>query len=165
MKKNTLSLIVTMILTVFVGISSSNAQMTISKIDPNIFPKAQEGYKKMIIEVPYSDNDGNKKIEFSVGKWMDVDGCNTFNLIGTFEQKDLQGWGFSYWVFNTKGDVTGTMMACPDQSTRNLFVSATPQLVNYNGRLPIVIYVPEGYDVQFRIFKAENEVYRAAEAQ
>lgn len=165
MIKNTFRVLVTLILTLFIGLNSSNAQSVISKIDPKIFPEAQKGYKKMIIEVPYSENDANKKIEFYVGKWMDVDGCNSFNLMGTYTQKDLQGWGYSYWDFTTKGEIRSTLMGCPDAKGRHLFVSASPQIVDYNGRMPIVIYVPEGYDVQFKIFKAENEVYRAAEAK
>lgn len=154
-----------MILTFFIGISSSNAQMVISKVDPKIFPAAKEGYKKMIIEVPYSNLDADKKIEFYVGKWMDVDGCNSFGLMGTYEQKELQGWGYNYWTFETKGDVRSTMMACPDSPNRNLFVSAEPQMVDYNGRMPIIIYVPDGYDVQFKIFKAEPDTYRASESK
>jgi len=165
MRKNIFTLVLSFIVAFFVGIKTSDAQMTISKIDPNIFPKAENGYKKMIIEVPFSDNDGNKKIEFYVGKWVDVDGCNTFNLMGTYEQKDLQGWGYSYYVFKTNGDIRSTMMACPDKKGRNLFVSATPQLVDYNGRMPIIVYVPEGYDIQFKIFKAENETFTAAQAK
>lgn len=153
------------ILTVFVGIQSSTAQMVISKVDPKIFPEAKQGFKKMVIEVPYSDLDADKKIEFYIGKWMDVDGCNTFSLMGTYEQKELQGWGYNYWEFNTKGDVRSTMMACPDLPKRNLFVSAEGQFVDYNGRMPIIIYVPDGYDVQFKIFKAEPDTYRASEAK
>lgn len=165
MKKQTLTIVLAFFVALFIGLSNANAQMTISKVDPNIFPKAEKGYKKMVIEVPYSENDANKKVEFQVGKWMDVDGCNTFNLMGAYEQKDLQGWGYTYYVFKTNGDVIGTLMECPNQAGRNLFVGAAPQLVDYNGRMPIIIYIPEGYDVQFKIFKSENETYRAAEAK
>lgn len=165
MKRNTFTLIIALMIALFSGIESSNAQSVITKIDPKIFPEAQKGYKKMVIEVPYSDNDDNKIIQFYAGVWMEVDGCNTFNLIGTYEKKDLQGWGYEYWVFNTKGDVQSTMMSCPNAPLRNLFVKATPQITDYNGRMPIVIYVPEKYDVQFKIFKAEDSTYRAAEAK
>ncbi|MGN0003917.1 MAG: ecotin [Sphingobacterium composti] len=139
------------------------AQQVITKQDLSIFPKPEAGYKKVVIEVPHSDKDNKKKIEFSVGKWMEVDGCNFFNLQGTLETKDLQGWGYNYYVFKTNGQVTSTMMGCPDAEKRNLFVTAQPEIVRYNGKLPIVIYVPEGYDVQFKIYKAEEDTYWAAE--
>lgn len=144
---------------------STFAQSTIDKQDVSVFPEAEKGYKKLVIEVPHSDNDQNKKIEFTVGKWMDVDGCNYYNLAGRYEKKDLQGWGYDYFVFTTKGEVSSTLMGCPDAKGRNLFVTAAPQLVNYNGKLPIVIYVPEGYDVQFKIYKSDGENYQAAEVR
>ncbi|HLS37444.1 MAG TPA: ecotin family protein, partial [Sphingobacterium bovisgrunnientis] len=93
----------------------------------------------------------------------EVDGCNYFNLQGTLETKDLQGWGYNYYVFKTNGQVTSTMIGCPDAAKRNLFVTAQPEMVRYNGKLPIIIYVPEDYQVQFIIYKAEEETYFAAE--
>ncbi len=153
------------VLFIGLGLSSNSAmaQETIVKVNTDIFPAAEKGYKKMVIEVPHSANDKKKKIEFSIGKMMEVDGCNSFGLQGTLETKDLQGWGYNYYVFQTKGEIISTQMACPGLPKRNLFVSHQPTLVNYNGKMPIVIYVPEEYDVQFKIFTADDEVYRAAE--
>src|SRR5690606_34373101 len=90
------------------------AQQVITKQDLSIFPKPEAGYKKVVIEVPHSDKDDQKRIEFSVGKWMEVDGCNSFHLQGLLETKDLQGWGYNYYVFKTNGQVTSTMIGCPD---------------------------------------------------
>lgn len=149
-----------------VGLTTSiMAQQTVFKQDISVFPKPEKGYKQMLIEVPHSKSDSQKKIEFTVGKWMEVDGCNSFGLLGTMEKKDLQGWGYDYYVFKTKGDVFSTEMACPQVAKRNLFISGQPEFVNYNGKLPIVIYVPEGYDVQFKIYKAEEDVYQASEVR
>lgn len=132
------------------------------KVDLSVFPKPEKGYKQMVIEVPHSENDGNKKLEFRVGKWMDVDGCNSFKLNGTLEKKDLQGWGYDYYVFNG-GGVVATRMACPDAEGRHLFVSATPEMVRYNGRMPIVIYVPADYEVKFKIYQADGDDFEALE--
>ncbi|WP_257095771.1 ecotin family protein [Sphingobacterium sp. E70] len=87
MRKNVFKVMVMMLFVFVASTTVSKAQMVIDKIDLNIFPAAEKGYKKMVIEVPYSENDKNKKIEFSVGKWMEVDGCNNFNLAGSFEKK------------------------------------------------------------------------------
>lgn len=143
-------------------ITTITMAQSVLKQNTDIFPAPEKGYKKMIIEVPHSENDKNKKIEFSIGKWMEVDGCNSFSLQGTLEKKDLEGWGYNYYIFKTNGQVVSTQMACPGPN-RNLFVTAQPEMVRYNGKLPIVVYVPEGYDVQFKIFKAEEDVYTAAE--
>lgn len=78
MRKNVFKVMVMMLFVFVASTTVSKAQMVIDKIDLTIFPAAEKGYKKMVIEVPYSENDKNKKIEFSVGKWMEVDGCNNF---------------------------------------------------------------------------------------
>ena len=68
-------------------------------------------------------------------------------------------------LFLLKGEVTATMMGCPDAPKRNLFVTAQPQLTRYNGKMPIVIYVPEGYDVTYSIYKTDGEEYKAMEVR
>lgn len=135
------------------------------KVDVSIFPKPEKGYKQMVIEVPHSKQDENKKIEFTVGKMMEVDGCNNYGLMGTLEKKDLQGWGYDYYVFTSKGDAFSTLMGCPDLPKRNLFVSSQPETTRYNGRMPIVIYVPEEYEVRFKIFVADQDEYEAQEVR
>ncbi|SDL63208.1 Ecotin precursor [Sphingobacterium mizutaii] len=163
MKQSKVPALLILMLGLFLMPNASKAQEMLMKINTEIFPAPEKGFKRMVIEVPYSDADNNKKIEFSVGKMMEVDGCNHFGLNGTIETKDLEGWGYQYYVFKTNGDVISTQMACPGAPGRNLFVSAQPTLVPYNGKMPIVVYVPEEYDVRFKIFTSTDEVYRALE--
>lgn len=163
MNKKILVLAITILTSVGISTQKANAQEVIQKVNTSIFPSPQKGYKRMVIEVPYSKSDKNKRIEFSVGKMMEVDGCNYFGLQGTLEKKDLTGWGYEYYEFSTKGEVISTQMGCPTMPKRNLFVSNQPTMVNYNGKMPIVIYVPEEYDVQFKIYKADDEIYQASE--
>ncbi|MGG5508063.1 MULTISPECIES: ecotin [unclassified Myroides] len=150
----------------FLGVflSLTTASMA-QKVDVSIFPKPEKGYKQMVIEVPHSKLDDNKKIEFTIGKMMEVDGCNSFGLMGKLEKKDLQGWGYDYYVFQSKGDVFSTQMACPDAPKRNLFVSSQPETTRYNGRMPIVIYVPEEFEVKFKIYTAGQDEYEAQEVR
>ena len=145
--------------------SIAMGQSSITKTDLSIYPKPEKGFKQMVIEVPYSDKDSKKKIEFTVGKWVETDACNKHGLQGTLEKKDVQGWGYNYYVFKTDGNVVSTQMACLDEKTINQFISAQPEMVRYNGKLPVVIYVPEEYDVQFRIYKAEEDIYQASEVK
>lgn len=145
------------------SISNAVAQETISKVDVSIFPKPEKGYKTMVIEVPHSASDSNKKISFSAGKYMETDSCNKFGLSGNFEVKDLQGWGYTYYVFKTNGNVISTNMACADSQKVYRFVSGPSQTIDYNGKMPVVFYVPEEIDVNFKIYEAKDEEFRAAE--
>ena len=148
------------------GGSTAFAQ-NIDKVDTSIFPKPEKGYVQYVIEVPHStiEEDNNKKIEIYVGKYTQVDKCNTFRLSGEFKKEDLKGWGYNYYTFKTNGNIMATQMGCLDNSSVSKFVSAGPFDSNYNGRMPIVIYVPEGYDVQYKIFKAEPETYKAMQVR
>ncbi|MCC9044415.1 ecotin family protein [Myroides sp. M-43] len=158
--KRILSLIV-----VFFGLMTVTMAQTITRTDVSIFPAPEKGYKQVVIDVPHSSKDDSKKIEFRVGKVMEVDGCNHFNLMGKLEQKDLQGWGYNYYVFTTTGDVVSTTMGCPDTPKRHIFVSAQPELTRYNGKLPIVVYVPEDYEVRFNVYTTDGEEYHASEVR
>lgn len=154
-----------LLLTLFTLSTVVMAQPSVSRIDLSIFPKPEKGYKQMVIDVPHSKNDANKKIEFRVGKTMEVDGCNSHGLLGELKKHNLDGWGYNYYTFETDGGIFSTQMACPDMPKRHLFVASTAELTNYNGRLPIVIYIPEEYEVQFKIYTTDGESYYAQTVQ
>ncbi|AIM36400.1 ecotin family protein [Sphingobacterium sp. SG20118] len=144
--------------------SISAMAQTLLKQDVNVFPAPEKGMVKYVIEVPHAGiaADNNKKIEFFAGKYMETDACNTYFLSGEFEEKNLEGWGYNYYVFKTNGNVGMTQMLCEGEK-KNTFVQAKSIVSDYNGRMPIVIYAPEGYEVKFKIYKAEPETYQAAQ--
>lgn len=144
------------------GVQQWSAQ-TIQKVDTSVFPKPAKGMVQYVVEVPHStmDQDSNKKIEILVGKYEQTDTCNKQFLNGELEKKDLKGWGYNYYEYKSNGQMMTTLMGCPNNETITKFVTSQPYLTDYNGRMPIVIYVPEGFDVQYKIYKAEPETYKA----
>ena len=50
------------------------------------------------------------------------------------------------------------MMACPEEEKRSAFVAVNldDPFVSYNSKLPIVVYVPEGFVVRYRVWSADN---------
>ena len=66
-----------------------------------------------------------------------------------------------YYNFTTNGNVASTNMGCLNAKPENKFVSSQPLLLDYNSNLPIVIYTPKGYSVQYKIFTADNTTYQA----
>ncbi|MFC4685383.1 ecotin family protein [Epilithonimonas pallida] len=143
--------------------SSSFTAQTFIKVNTDIFPKAEKNQKKVVIDVPYSPTDANKKIEIFVGKDMETDKCNQYSLSGSFVKKDLKGWGYDYLVFNSNGNAVSTMKACLEPGKKVQFVYAQGYLTDYNGRMPIVIYIPEDFSVKYKIYKADSEWYEAPE--
>lgn len=135
----------------------------ITRVNTDIFPKSEKNQKKVVIEVPYSSQDSNKKIEIFVGKEMETDKCNQYGLPGSFTKKDLKGWGYSYLTFNSTGNAVSTMKGCAESGTRTQFVNAAGYMADYNGRMPIVLYIPQGFTVRYKIYKADPEWYEALE--
>ena len=77
------------------------------------------------------------------------------------EEDTIKGWGFPRYYVSKLGEMAGTLMAIdPNAPKVNRFVTLgeDPYLIRYNSRLPIVVYVPEGVEVRYRIWRAEAEV-------
>jgi ecotin len=57
--------------------------------------------------------------------------------------------------------MAGTLMAVsPDAPKVDRFITlgGEPQLLRYNSRLPLVVYIPGGVEVRYRIWRAGPEV-------
>lgn len=121
------------------------------------YPAATETMNRYVIFLDKKANENNFKVEVIAGKIMEVD-CNKATLIGKLEEKTLEGWGYTYLDFETKGVVATTKMLCPDAKKTKKFVSAQPIMLDYNSRLPIVVYAPKGYDVQYKIWTAGKTI-------
>ncbi|MBK5722482.1 serine protease inhibitor ecotin [Dysgonomonas sp. Marseille-P4677] len=119
------------------------------------FPKAEEGMVRHVIELKKKSDESLYKVEIIPGKEMSVD-CNIHRLMGTLTEKDLEGWGYTYYEFKSNGQTTSTMMAC-NKPNEDKFVSGETLIVRYNSKLPIVIYAPKGFEVKYRIWKADKE--------
>ncbi|WP_018629537.1 ecotin [Niabella aurantiaca] len=118
------------------------------------FPKEKKGYKRYVILPPEKgSSEADFKLELIPGKVMPTD-CNTRSLNGKIVEKDLRGWGYSYYEFATNGTVISTMMACPDGKKVEKFVRAKSEQIRYNSKLPVVVFVPDGYELKYRIWNA-----------
>ena len=117
------------------------------------FPTQLAGHQRHVIELPALPNEDERKLELIGTKPMTVD-CNTRGMDGRFEERDVKGWGYTYWVLQSKGQVRSTLMACPPDSAKPGFVPAEPLLVRYNSKLPVVVFVPEGMALRWRVWSA-----------
>ena len=83
---------------------------------------------------------------------------NLMRLGTTISPQPLKGWGYTYYEVTGSDVAMSTRMAPPEGAKKvEKFVKGTPLLIRYNSRLPIVVYVPKGYSVQYRIWKAGEE--------
>jgi len=124
-----------------------------------MFPQAEEGFVRHVIEVPKTDNDYDHKVELMIGKNMMVD-CNRYSFSGKIEDVTLKGWGYKYIEVKDIKSGPTTMMACMEPKTEK-FIFMHDILRRYNSRSPIVVYIPKGYEVRYRIWSAGKKVEQA----
>ena len=130
------------------------------------FPPPNENQLRYVIELPELDDESNYQIELIVGKTVEVDEQNQYFFGGKIERENIVGWGFTRYVVNELGPMAGTLMAIdPDapKVARFVQIGGEPYLIRYNSRLPIVVYVPEGTEVRYRIWRADPDAKNAKE--
>ncbi len=128
------------------------------------YPAPEAGYRRWVFTLEGHDQEENFKVEILPGKVMTVD-CNKVRLGGELVEKTAQGWGYHYYVLENAGPAISTKMACsPGFESRETFVavSGDKSWIRYNSKLPVVVYVPDGYQVHYRIWQAGEEQTAAA---
>ena len=124
------------------------------------FPPAEEGFKRMVIHLKPLENEDNYKVELMIGKTLKVD-CNKHFFIGHLNEEVAKGWGYTYFVLTFATGPSSTMMACPPgQKEQDAFVQVRSEqgLLRYNSKLPVVVYVPNDFNVHYRIWTAKEEL-------
>lgn len=126
----------------------------------NAFPPAEEGMVRYILQLPKQDDESILKVELIVGKTVQTDERNRYFFGGQIEEETIKGWGFTRYKVRNIGPMAGTLMAIdPDapKVARFITLGGDPYLLRYNSRLPLVVYVPEGVEVRYRIWTAGAE--------
>jgi ecotin len=121
------------------------------------FPPAEPGVVRYVLQLPMQGDESAFKVEIIVGKTVLLDASNRYFFGGRLEQEIIQGWGFPRYRLARLGPLAGTLMAIDPNTpkvARFITLGGEPFLIRYNSRLPIVVYVPEGVEVRYRIWSA-----------
>ena len=122
------------------------------------YPAAAAGMKRIVIHLDAQADEFAWKVELSVGKEMETDGVNRMGGGAKIAEKTVDGWGYTYFEA-TQAAMMSTLIGVPPGTpkvTRFVTMAGTGP-VRYNSRLPLVVYVPEGLEVRYRLWKAEPE--------
>jgi ecotin len=125
------------------------------------FPPAAAGMVRHVIHLPQQQDESAFKVELIIGKTVKTDANNRYFFVGTLETESIPGWGFDRYILRKLGPMAGTLMAVdPDAPQVERFISlgGEPRLLRYNSRLPIVVYVPAGVEVRYRLWHAEPKI-------
>ena len=144
--------------------------VAIPRLDLTGYPEPAPGLKRWVIQpsglLPksadplISAHPLDWRIQLIVGQTVRLD-CNTKRLSGTGMTMRMLPKASGKALFEVKGPVAviSTKMACPDdQPTRTSFLSLgkQPYLVPYNASWPIVVDLPVGTELRWRVWKAET---------
>ncbi|HMO65578.1 MAG TPA: ecotin family protein [Verrucomicrobiota bacterium] len=130
------------------------------------FPPAEPGMRRFVIFVPAKKAEEDFRVQLLVGRTVQTDGVNRQFFGGRLETETIQGWGFDRHILRQLGPQAGTLMAPPPGAKpveRFVTLGGEPHLLRYNSRLPLVVYVPEGVEVRYRVWRADAKTVVAKE--
>jgi ecotin len=125
------------------------------------FPTAGEGMSRFVIMLPPRKEEELLKVQLLVGKTVKLDPQNRYFFGGKLETETITGWGYDRYILNSLGPLAGTLMAVdPNEPKVDRFITlgGEPELLRYNSRLPLVVYLPDGVEVRYRIWRADQEI-------
>lgn len=155
----TIKLLTAVAIVLFVAAACNSQKSTSETAKDELILKdfpAIEGFKPQLVSLKSATDSELLKVELIAGKTMEVDDCNTYGLQGEFEQKQVDATGTPYYVFNSNGEVIQTLMACPDDKKHTEFVGGQSVMVEYDSQQPLVAYLPEGIELQHRVWKVSE---------
>lgn len=124
------------------------------------FPPAAAGMVRHVLQLPAQADEAAFKVELIVGKTVQLEERNKYFFAGKIEAENIQGWGFTLYKVDQLGPMAGTLMAVDPAApkvARFIRLGGEPYLIRYNSRLPVVVYVPAGTEVRYRIWSASPE--------
>ena len=120
------------------------------------FPPAEAGSERYVLQLPEVADESLIKVELIVGKKVTVDSDNRYFYGGALKTVNIPGWGFDRYVLDNLGPLAGTRIGVdPNEPKSERFVSlgGDPFLIRYNSKLPVVVYVPSGAEVRYRLWR------------
>lgn len=124
------------------------------------FPAAEDGQRRWLIWLeagPNNNEEASLRVELRVGVCTEVDGVNRYRLSGELHKRSVEGWGFDSYHYEGESQVASTRMGTQGATAQSGTVWTASQLIRYNSRLPLVVYMPTHLQLSYRVLAPVTE--------
>ncbi|MEY2926939.1 MAG: hypothetical protein RL367_1416 [Pseudomonadota bacterium] len=110
---------------------------------------------QVVIRLARRADEAQVRVEFYAGQVRTID-CNLVTIPVALARHEVSGWAYPYWKMATPSPAITTLIGCPAGSVHKAFVHGRAEWVDYRSALPIVVYVPVGYGVRYRVWRTDG---------
>lgn len=123
------------------------------------FPTEVDGNQRHVIQLPKVKDESRFMIELVPGR-REVADCNLRSFTAPLHREVLAGWGYPYYVLSDLKPTPGTRKICApgSDSRRFIRVRGDSLILPYSSRLPLVVYLPEGVLLKYRVWRADKNL-------
>lgn len=126
------------------------------------YPKPEDGMVRYVLYLEPKADESLFQVELFVGKTIETDGVNHYRFVGQMEQENIKGWGYTRHVVpkNVFDNLLSTRKGVPPGTPKVkefVTIGGGPYMVRYNSKLPIVVYVPAGGEVRYRVWQTQEQ--------
>ncbi len=144
--------------------SGAGVQAATPLVDSMRFPPVAAGHQRMAITLPPTENEDDIRVELRVGKPLEV-GCNTHWFSGDLQKLTARDTGVNYYQLDNPAGPATTLRGCVENTSRRMFVivRGAGYFLPHNSHAPIVVDVPTGFKVRYRLWRASAVEFPAYE--
>ena len=144
----------------------------IPMLDLKPYAEAAAGEQRFVIQLnpllkpspdqSISNNPADWRVQLLVGKELELD-CNLHRFTGRLRSEPVLGTGYTVYRAEQIGVMLSTRKACPGQALTKQFIplGGQPFVLPFNASVPVVVYAPQGFQVRYRLWKAEKDIQPA----
>ncbi|AWF79400.1 ecotin [Microbulbifer sp. A4B17] len=126
------------------------------------FPGEVDGKLRHVINLPKVVDESRFRVELIPGK-SQIAACNLQSFSAPLRKEILPGWGYPFYVLSDLTPTTDTQKVCAQASETRRFITVRGDglMLPYNSRLPLVIYLPQGVQLKYRVWRADKNFSEA----
>ncbi|GET87239.1 ecotin, putative [Leishmania tarentolae] len=132
------------------------------------YPVAAPGQVRKVIYLPQQDpavEQQHLRVQLIPGRQEHCEDGRLYKLTGSVREETVEGCGYSYYVVVLGGMSTDhRALSDPENATTFVALPENP-MIAYNSKLPIVVYVPQGAEVRYRIWADDASLVQRIQQQ